>query len=33
MEISLENLYVDVGAKTKLDHTICEELLSTFDVL
>ena len=33
MEISLENLYVDIGAKTKLDHTICEGVLSTFDVL
>ena len=27
MEISLENLYVDIEAKTKLDHTICEEVL------
>ena len=35
MEISLENLYefLDIGAKTKLDHTIREEVLSTFDVL
>ena len=27
MEISLENLYVDIEAKTKLDQTICEEVL------
>ena len=33
METSLENLYVYIGAKTKLDHTICEEVFSTFDVL